>query len=207
VDLEDALTAAQQRNEQQEKLIAFLQQNIEAFQATQHELIEQIRALNRILEQEKEASTARIAELEAMIRRLTAKLDALLVLLGEKDPPEKPDKDDEEASKTTSSSDDTEKPKGTSGWKHPNHNPHNGKSGPPAHLARDESSVAVEGCCPHCQCESLHRHSELVSEAYDLVRAHIRVRRIIREVRRCKNCRKRVTAPMPPMPFEPSVIA
>jgi cell division septum initiation protein DivIVA len=115
VDLEDALTAAQQRNEQQEKLIAFLQQNIEAFQATQHELIEQIRALNRILEQEKEASTARVAEMEAMIRRLTAKLDALLVYLGEQDPPKKPDKDDEEASKTTSSSDDTEKPKGTSG--------------------------------------------------------------------------------------------
>jgi transposase len=62
--------------------------------------------------------------------------------------------------------------------------------------------VAVDGCCPHCQCESLHRHSELVSEAYDLVRAYLRVRRIIREVRRCKNCRKRVTAPMPPMPFE-----
>jgi len=234
VDLEDALATAQEHNAQLQQLVDCLQTRIEALHLTQRDLIEQIRTLTEMLEEqravadkEREAAEkereaiqhqlhqaqAQNQEFEAAIHRMTLQIDALLVRLGDKEPPEKPkkktDPKDEASDNSSPSEDDPPDASGSAkddddktAWTHPNHHPH-GRSGPPGHLARDTQHIAVEaGCCPHCQCDRLHRHSELVSEAYDVVRAHLRVRKITREVRRCANCRKRITAPMPPMPFE-----
>ena len=80
VELEDVLAAtreqlatSREQNAQQQQLIAFLQQSLEAFQLTQHGLVEQIRTQTEIMEQQQRsaeqdrvASQARIAELEAI---------------------------------------------------------------------------------------------------------------------------------------------
>jgi len=204
VDLEDALAASQAQNEQLQRLVVFQQKNMEALQSTQHGLLEQLRTVTELLEEAREELRRQQQQqqqerqhLEAMIQSQTAKIDALLIRLDEKEPPTPPE--DKPSSESSSKPSTTSK---AGREKSARNRSRHGRSGPPAHLERDLKEIAVTGNCPHCGHERLHQHDELISEEYDVIRSHIRVRRTVRQVCRCAGCRKRVNAPAPPMPFD-----
>ena len=54
--------------------------------------------------------------------------------------------------------------------------------------------------CAQCGGDHLLCRDVEVSEKFDIVRAHVRCRRIVREVKVCSHCRATTTAEMPPMP-------
>lgn len=73
------------------------------------------------------------------------------------------------------------------------------------HLPVDTERVGLDRC-GHCGSAALLARDTEVVEKYDVVREHVRRRQIIREVCLCKACNKTTTAPMPPMPWERSLI-
>ncbi len=71
----------------------------------------------------------------------------------------------------------------------------------PPRVPRDTREV-YPPACDQCGGEQLLILEKLVSEEWDYVRAHVRCRRTVRTVCRCKDCEARVTPPQPPMPFD-----
>lgn len=69
------------------------------------------------------------------------------------------------------------------------------------HLERDTTESRPD-VCAHCNGSKLVARDELVSEEYDYVRAHVRVRRTIRAVCVCTDCLRRTVPELPPMPFD-----
>ncbi len=74
-----------------------------------------------------------------------------------------------------------------------------------SHLPVEEERHSP-GCCAHCGCSETRARDVEVSEKLDVVKAHVRRRRIVREVRVCARCLKPTTAPMPPMPCRRSQV-
>jgi len=70
----------------------------------------------------------------------------------------------------------------------------------PAHLERNTVERSPE-VCDRCGCDRLLARDVLISEEWDYVRAHLRVRRLVREVCQCAWCNATVTATPPPQPF------
>lgn len=82
----------------------------------------------------------------------------------------------------------------------PNRSKH-GRGIVPSHLERDVHTVLPDRCAG-CKGTSLGAVDTLVTEEYDYVKAHLRVRRTERTVGCCSDCGVRVTPPQPPMPFD-----
>lgn len=188
---------------------------------TTETLLDVIRTLNAALEtareeaaKQREESRREIARLVAMVEGLTQQLDQLLK-----------DRDDErraelaklreearaaaEAAKAAAES-ETEPP-GTEGSADPSGGESSDKPGPkrdehgrkpkPDHLERDTTNLRPD-ICAHCKGEKLVARDELVSEEYDYVRAHVRVRRTVRTICTCTDCLRRTVPELPPMPFD-----
>ena len=73
------------------------------------------------------------------------------------------------------------------------------------HLPADEDRHAP-GCCEHCGCTDTVARDVEVSEKLNVVRQHVRRRRIVRETKLCKKCLRPTTATMPPMPCHRSMV-
>ncbi len=86
-------------------------------------------------------------------------------------------------------------PKRRKETKRPKRKPRRGP--PPAHLERDTEEIPVRDC-PSCGSTNLAELPPEVSEKLDYVRAHVRVRRTVRQSVRCRGCRTLTTAPLPP---------
>jgi len=71
----------------------------------------------------------------------------------------------------------------------------------PAKIARDTTRVTPD-TCTSCGGSRLNQKKVLVSEEWDYVRAHLRVRRTERDVCECRDCFASVVPEQPPMPFE-----
>jgi len=82
----------------------------------------------------------------------------------------------------------------------PNRDKH-GRKPKPAHLPRSIVELKPD-CCKHCGCKKLLIRDVLVSEEWDYVRAHLRIRRTERTICRCADCNKRTVPEQPPMPFD-----
>lgn len=83
----------------------------------------------------------------------------------------------------------------------PNRSKH-GRGEVPDHLSRDLHTIPA-GRCSQCPGEAPVAVVEtVVTEEYDYVKAHVRIRRTERAVGRCTGCGVRVTPPQPPMPFD-----
>lgn len=80
------------------------------------------------------------------------------------------------------------------------HDKHGRKPIPPQ-LQRDTTRTAPE-TCTKCSGSHLEQEKVLVSEEWDYVRAHLRVRRTERTLCVCRDCFERVVPEPPPMPFE-----
>lgn len=76
-----------------------------------------------------------------------------------------------------------------------------GRAPKPDDLERDTVAL-VSDQCDRCSSDELVVAETLVTEEYDYVRAHVRIRRTERTVSRCKKCDSRVTPLQPPMPFD-----
>ncbi len=195
---------------------------------TTETLLDVIRTLNAALDttrkeaaeqravaaKEREASRREIAKLVAMVEGLTQQLDVLLK-----------DRDEErraklaklreearaaaEAAKASAEDETDDAPSaGASGsasagkTKPIRKRDEHGRKPKPDHLERDTTRVRPD-VCAHCdQGENLVARDELVSEEYDYVRAHVRIRRTVRTVCVCTNCTRRTVPEPPPMPFD-----
>ena len=71
----------------------------------------------------------------------------------------------------------------------------------PPEIPRDTTKVRPDSCTT-CGGSRLDQEKTLVSEEWDYVRAHLRVRRTERVLCRCRDCGERVLPEQPPMPFE-----
>ena len=71
----------------------------------------------------------------------------------------------------------------------------------PPELPRVTTSLR-ETCCPKCSSARLSQEKVLVTEEWDYVRAHLRVRRHERTLDVCQDCGERVLPDLPPMPFD-----
>lgn len=159
-----------------------------------------LRRDNAELREENAELRAEVRRLNAVVDDLTRKLEAVLAALDEgraetlraevakakarpkpkpapKAPPPEPKRPQEE----------------------PNRHAH-GRGALPEGLPRDEHRSRPERC-DRCGSARLKALDTEVTEAYNLVRSHIRVRRIVREVCRCADCHARVSAAGPPMPW------
>lgn len=88
--------------------------------------------------------------------------------------------------------------------KHPKKRSRNGPNKLPAHLPVDETVCPAERCT--CGSGALELVDEVVSEQLDVVQQHLRRRRIVQQVCRCKTCRRKVVGPPPPAPCEQSKV-
>ncbi len=184
-------------------------------QATTDTLLGVIRTLDMALKAEREAAAEarrEIARLVTMVEGLTRQLDQLLKDRDEERRAElatvreQAQAAAEAALSAASSAADVEpEPDDTSGdetsdTQTPNRDRH-GRKPKPAHLPR--STVELEpDCCTHCGSKKLLARDVLVSEEWDYVRAHLRIRRTERTVCRCADCNKRTVPEPPPMPFD-----
>ncbi|MBC8425822.1 IS66 family transposase [bacterium] len=71
----------------------------------------------------------------------------------------------------------------------------------PPQLDRDTTRTAPQ-ICSKCSGSQLEQEKVLVSEEWDYVRAHLRVRRTERVLCVCTDCFERVVPEQPPMPFD-----
>ena len=78
-----------------------------------------------------------------------------------------------------------------------------GRKPVPEHLTTEEHVLHPE-ICPGCGGRTLLALDEEVEEKITAVKDHIRRRRVVRKVCRCASCRRRVTAPSLPAPYERS---
>jgi transposase len=127
-----------------------------------------------------------------MVERLTRQVDELLVRLGEVPSTAARKK----APETETSIPTTPAKRG------PKQRHAHGRGTLPAKLPRDTVVVPRPEICPHCGNSSLRTLETVESEAYDYVRAHVRIRKTVRTVCRCNDCLGYITPPLPPMPFE-----
>jgi transposase len=97
----------------------------------------------------------------------------------------------------------TPSPTSSSLIKSPQRDKH-GRGAHPEDLPRDVTPALRPDRCDRCGHERLLAAEQFVSEEYDYVRAHVRIRRTVREVCRCARCNARVTPPQPSMPFDRS---
>jgi len=150
-------------------------------------------------EAENTALRAEVRRLTTMVERLTRQLDQLLAKLGEA--PRKPGSGTPE----TGADGEPVQAAGTSGHTSPRPPPRrhaHGRGGIPEELPRDTQVVPPPDRCPYCGEPDPPVADQVESEQYHFVRAHVRVRRIVRKVGRCRRCGRRLTPPLPPMPFE-----
>ena len=158
-----------------------------------------LQANNDTLQRELTAARETNARLTAMLEALTHKLDVLLHGKAEEGhsaqaaakaavPPKIP-------------AQAAQPPAPSEPLKAPRRDPH-GRGTLPAKLPRDEWPPIRPTRCERCGSEHLLAAERLVSEEYDFVRSHVRIRKTLREVCRCADCNARVTPPAPPMPFE-----
>ena len=154
---------------------------------------------------EREGSRREIARLVAMVEGLTQQLDELLrdrneerqaelarlreeaqaALANQTADPE-PGSDDEAPAKPEAKA-----------VKRDEH----GRKPIPPEIPRDTIPLR-EVCCPTCSSRRLSQEKVLVSEEWDYVRAHLRVRRHERTLDVCQDCDGRVLPDLPPMPFD-----
>lgn len=73
------------------------------------------------------------------------------------------------------------------------------------HVPVDPERVGVDRC-EHCGSDELLARDTETVDKYDVVREHVRCRRITRAVCRCSKCHRTTTATMPPMPWERSLV-
>lgn len=149
-----------------------------------------LQATNDALTAELAASRQTIARLVAMVESLTQKLDILLHGRDEARGAEKP-----------TSQPPARAPAPARPPKAPGRDEH-GRSAPPPNLPRDEAPAIRPERCDRCEHERLLAGEQLVSEEYDFVRSHVRIRKTVRQVCRCASCDARVTPAQPPMPFD-----
>jgi transposase len=76
-----------------------------------------------------------------------------------------------------------------------------GRAAKPAHLPRDESTLKPT-TCTSCGGTKLLVGKSLVTEEYDYVRAHLRVRKTTRVICDCADCNTHIVPEQPPMPFD-----
>lgn len=129
--------------------------------------------------------------LVAMVEGLTAQLDQLLAGVEEKPPPRP------ELPPTPPPPPPAEKKKKATENRH-----QHGRGKPPAELPRDRVELPPPEACPHCEATDLRMQGSEETTEYDFVRAHVRLRRTVRQVCLCLKCARRFTQPMPPMPFD-----
>ena len=194
-------------------------------------LLGMIRSLTATVEEQRaEAAKARaesrreLARLMAMLEGLTKQLDALL---GERDAERRTAvaKQREEARKlaeelerklaeaesreptedpTTDQQTEAQAPtkpdEGASAKKGSRHE--HGRAPKPDHLPRDPRESPLPTTCSSCGGTKLLVGKTLVTEEYDYVRAHLRIRRTERTLCECDSCTASVVPEAPPMPFD-----
>lgn len=136
------------------------------------------------------AARQTITRLIAMVESLTHKLDILLHA--------------KETSEGTKRAAPPPRPPGqvpAKAPKAPGRDEH-GRGAPPPNLPRDEAPALKPERCDRCGHARLLAGEQLISEEYDFVRSHVRIRRTARQVCLCAHCNARVTPAQPPMPFE-----
>lgn len=189
-------------------------------QATTDALLDVIRTLNAALQVEREEAAKQreearreIARLVAMVEGLTQQLDQLLKDHDEERRAklaklrEEARAAAEAAAASGSGAADTASPEAHSGGESddktrpdPRRDEH-GRKPKPDHLERDTTHVRPD-VCAHCNGAKLVARDELVSEEYDYVRAHVRIRRTVRTICVCADCTGRTVPEAPPMPFD-----
>lgn len=157
-------------------------------------LIEKLRAQNA-------AQARRIERLTGMVERMSRQLDALLGVVAQMKTPPGLSEDGaprveskEEAAETPAEDPPAPPPPRT-----PNRHAHG--RGP-----KPEGLPVIEVLVPHeakCSCGGhMQGNGTVVTEIWDFIRPHLRLRRIIRKLGRCAECGRRVTPSLPPLPFE-----
>ncbi len=152
-----------------------------------------------------------VSRLVTMVEGLTQQLD---LLLRERDEERRAElaKTREEAQAMAAAAaamagDESPSPEGSGGpsptgkpSKKPKRHAH-GRKPKPDHLERETVEQRPEACA-HCQSEQLVARDDLVTEEYDYIRAHVRIRRTVRKLCVCTECNRRTVPDAPPMPFE-----
>ena len=154
---------------------------------------------NETLQRELAASQKTTERLTAMVEALTRKLD--LLLHGKTKAPDAAKPPPPETPAAPPSPSTSPSPAPSSPIKSRRRDKH-GRGAHPEDLPRDVTPTLRPDRCDRCGHERLLAAEQLVTEEYDYVRAHVRIRRTVREVCRCAQCNARVTPPQPPMPFD-----
>jgi len=160
----------------------------------------QAKALERASVREAELR-AEIHKLVSMVEGLTGQLDQLLKDRDEERRAKLAElrKTAQEQAETASPPKSSPKPSVSKSATKKGRHAH-GRKAKPEHLPRDTETRKVTACSG-CGGDNLLAKDQLVLEEYDYVRAHVRVRRTLREVCICADCNKRTTATPPPMPM------
>jgi transposase len=184
------------------RLVADQAAQLAAMEALRAENAQLRRQINTLIEQ-MALQNERLGEVTSILRRREDQLRRV----PKKERPEEPDGDDDPEPPSSGSPgplggaapDEPEGPKAS------RPRSRGGRKPIAEHLPVDPVRVPVDRC-DHCgSTELLARDTETVDK-YDVVREHVRCRRITRQVCRCAECHRVTTAPMPPMPWERSLV-
>lgn len=128
-------------------------------------------------------------------RKLAEELEKKLAEAESREPSTVETPDEEAEAETATKPDDGVPAKQGSRHEH-------GRAPKPDHLPRDLHKSSRPTTCSSCGGTSLLVGKTLVTEEYDYVRAHIRIRRTERTLYECADCTQSVVPEAPPMPFD-----